>query len=138
MPDKDASTPTVLLVGHCGFDSGGLRRAVESASPGVRVESVNDSGELDRELEAGADLLLVNRVLDGAFGATSSGVELIRGLTASGEGHGRRVATMLVSNFAQAQEEAEAAGALAGFGKDDLGTGAAAERIRSALVVGSG
>lgn len=95
--------------------------------PGADVRFVNDSPAAMRAAADG-ELLLVNRVLDGDF-ATSSGLELIRAVTASGVA-GR---TMLVSNFADAQQEAESAGALPGFGKGQLYSAAMRERIAAAV-----
>ena len=121
MPDS----PLVLLVGHCGFDSGGLTAAAQRALPGAKVERVNSQDALDGKKAPGA-VLLVNRVLDGRFDA-SDGVDLIRKEAAKGE-----LKALLVSNFAQSQAAAEEAGGLPGFGKDDVGTSVATDRIRAA------
>ena len=123
---EDTGPPLVLLVGHCGFDSGGLTAAARDALPGARVERVNSQDALNQRKVPGA-VLLVNRVLDGRFDA-SDGVDLIRREAAKGE-----LKAMLVSNFAQSQAAAEEAGGLPGFGKDDVGTEVAVNRIRSAV-----
>lgn len=120
-----SSSSTVLLVGHCGFDSGGLTAAAKEALPGAAVVRVNSQADLDAKRGAGA-VLLVNRVLDGRFDA-SDGIDLIGKEAAKGA-----VKALLVSNFAESQTEAEAAGGLKGFGKKDVGTPVAIERIRSA------
>lgn len=126
MPDAPAdSSPLVLLVGHCGFDSGGLSTAAERALPDARVERVNSQEALDAKRGEGV-VLLVNRVLDGRFDA-SDGVGLIRKEAAKGG-----VKALLVSNFEKSQAEAEEAGGLPGFGKDDVGTPVAVQRIRAA------
>lgn len=127
-----SGSPTVILVGHCGPDAMMLRSAVSSALPGARVDLVNDGDTLS-ERAARADLLLINRVLDGDF-ETDDGVELIRSIKGDGGTASARV--MLVSNFEDAQSEAEAAGALPGFGKRDLNTDKAAEAMRSAVGAG--
>ena len=133
--DSDGSGPLVLLVGHCGFDSGGLQRAVRGAAPGARVEGVNSRKALEAKLDD-ASLLLVNRHLDGAFGVpmgeNGDGVELVREL-ASTDG---APACIVISNFPEAQEAAEAAGALPGFGKRDVRAESTARSIRSALGLG--
>ncbi|MFU8828397.1 MAG: hypothetical protein ACNA8P_03080 [Phycisphaerales bacterium] len=128
------SGPLVLLVGHCGFDSGGLERAVRSANPETQVEAVNSRKALEAKA-ADASLLLINRQLDGSFGVPmgehGDGVELIRELAASENAP----ACILISNIQTAQTAAEAAGALPGFGKNDVRAESAAQSIRSALGV---
>jgi CheY-like chemotaxis protein len=74
------------------------------------------------------DLVLVNRVAD-ADGA--EGIELIRAMKDDSKLSG--VPVMLVSNLAEAQEEAVAAGARMGFGKSELSGEVATERIGAAL-----
>ena len=118
--------PKILLVGHCGPDSFALRSAVWSAVDGADVKIIADRATLDREAGSAA-LCLVNRVLDGSFG-TSDGVELIRMLARGGG-----PALMLVSNYADAQEQAVAAGALQGFGKSEMSDPATIERLRESL-----
>lgn len=127
--------PLVLLVGHCGFDSGGLERAVRSAAPDARVEGVNSRKALDAKLGE-ASLLLINRQLDGSFGVPmgehGDGVELVRELTTNDGAP----PCIVVSNFPEAQQAAEEAGALPGFGKKDVRAESAAQPIRSALGLG--
>ena len=119
-------TVRVALVGHCGFDSWGLKRAVKKAlGKGASVSQVNN----ESELENGAfDLLLINRKLDGRFKA-KDGIDVIRSRVQSDGG----APMMLISNFEDAQARAREAGAVPGFGKNDLGSGEALERLRSAL-----
>lgn len=121
-----ANDTRVLLVGHCGPDSYMLRRAVKTMLETEQVEMVNEQRELDEKLPE-AQLALVNRVLDGRFG-TQSGIELIRGL--SGRGGAR---LMLVSNYADAQAEAVAAGAAPGFGKAEVNSEATRRKLVEAL-----
>ncbi len=105
------------LVGHCGPDAYMLRSAVKYAVPGADVKMLNDDESVLGAIEAGATLLLVNRVLDGGF-ESGEGVELIRTFKASHPD----VRTMLISNFADAQASAKAAGAMEGFGKSEIGS----------------
>lgn len=132
----------VLLVGHCGPDAHMLAAAVRRAAPGADVQAANDPQGLAAAL-AGASLVLVNRVLDAGFGG--SGVDLIRSL-ANGGAEGSRleagvptgrteagVPALLISNYDDAQREAEDAGALPGFGKRDVMSDVARQRIRAAL-----
>ena len=127
MPEDHAKR--VLLIGHCGPDAFALQAAVRSMVPDATVEQVNSVEALQSAL-ADAGALLINRVLDGDFRG-ESGVELIRVLAAEG-GPGRAnggAGLVLVSNLAAAQEEAESAGALPGFGKQELYS----DRMRASL-----
>jgi len=127
--------PLVLLVGHCGFDSGGLERAVRNAAPAARIEGVNSRKALEENLGEAA-LLLVNRKLDGSFGVPmgehGDGIELVRELATNDDAP----ACIVISNFPEAQQAAEKAGALPGFGKKDVRSESAAQSIRSALGLG--
>ena len=118
----------VVLVGHCGPDSSFLRMAVSSAQKGLAVVSADDEESLRHAIKQGADLLLVNRVLDYGF-EEASGAAVIRRLRAEHPG----VKMMLVSNYPEAQAEAVAAGALPGFGKRELGSSRVAQMLRDAL-----
>lgn len=122
-----ADTTLVLLVGHCGPDAFFMRSTVGRFVPGAEVRMVNDQSALDVALPD-ADLLLVNRVLDGKFDA-SGGIDMIGQLSIGST----PPPMMLVSNYADAQEQAEAAGALPGFGKSELGKPQTRERIESAV-----
>jgi len=124
----EGGTKTVVLVGHCRPDFFMLKLAVEGAAPGVRVEGVNSDDAL-ASVDSTPDLLLINRVLDGRF-ASERGLDLVERFTREG---GPR--TMLISNFDDAQRDAEAAGALPGFGKSDMRSDRAVSRLRSALGV---
>ena len=128
------SAKTVVLVGHCGPDSSFLKMAVRSASPGATVGMADSDAELDAALGASAsgdarpDLLLFNRVMEPGFSA-ESGVEVMRSVRAKNPD----VKMMLVSNYADAQQSAVDAGALPGFGKNDIGQEKAKTALREAL-----
>ena len=113
----------VVLVGHCGPDSHLLRRAVADAVPGATIAMNTEEKGL---WNSAAHLLLVNRVLDGWY-ADDSGVRLIA------EAKKRGVPALLISNYADAQAAAEAAGAAPGFGKSEARTEKATRAIRGAL-----
>jgi len=115
----------VLLVGHCGPDAYALKSAVRRALGAAEVVMVNDDGALHGAM-VGAGLLLVNRALDGEF-PDPTGVELIARFAPSG------VPIMLISNFAESQAAAVAAGARPGFGKKDMNSEKAAALIRGAF-----
>ena len=118
----------VALVGHCGPDSSFLRIMVRKAHPEAEVFMVDDDRELSRALADGVELLLLNRELSYGFHDTM-GVDLIKRLKAQNAG----IKMMLVSNYADAQAEAVAAGAVPGFGKRELGTSRPQSLIYQAL-----
>lgn len=116
----------VVLVGHCVPDSYMLKGVIERAVQGAEVVRANDDDALASAI-ASADVLLINRVLDGEF-ADDSGLGLIRRVAGKGAG---RPAVMLVSNLPDAQREAEQAGALPGIGKATCGNEESARRLRA-------
>lgn len=105
---------------------------MHSVAADARVETVHDRAELSAKLDDAA-LLLVNRQLDGSFGVPmgehGDGVELIRELAASEN----TPSCIVISNFPEAQQAAEEAGALPGFGKKDVRAESAAQSIRAVL-----
>lgn len=114
----------IALVGHCGPDSFMLRSAVKYAVKDAEVLMITDDTAMSAALSNGVSLLLVNRMLDGNF-ELHEGVELIRRLHTTYP----QLAMMLISNYADSQKAAEAAGALPGFGKGEVGT----QKMRDAL-----
>lgn len=120
-----SAAPRVLLVGHCTPDAYALKSAVRRALGEPEIIGVNDDADLADKLR-GANLLLVNRALDGDF-PDETGVELIARVASSG------IPAILVSNFADAQAAAAAAGARRGFGKKDMNSQHAATLLRAAL-----
>ena len=118
----------VALVGHCGPDSSFLRMAVSSADRSIKVLAADDSTELNRLLADGVDLLLLNREMPYGFDV-KLGVDMIPILRRQYPS----VKIMLVSNYAEAQAAAVAAGALPGFGKREIGSPRVAEVLRNAL-----
>jgi hypothetical protein len=118
----------VALVGHCGFDSGSLSRFASDVAPDAEVVRINDQRSLD-DLAGPGTLLLVNRVLDGRFDVGGSGIELIKALSAKDD----PAPAMLISNYEDAQQEAEAAGALPGFGKSQISDRTVRERVALAV-----
>ena len=118
----------VVLVGHCGADSSYLRIAVASAGTGISIVAADDQEALDVALQNGAELVLINRILDWGFDEPE-GVALIARLR---QAH-PQVKTMLVSNYVDAQAAAVAAGALPGFGKREIGSAKVKELLKNAL-----
>jgi len=126
--EGNTDTNGVALVGHCGPDSWMLKSMIKRVLPDAEIFKVDSAKELEKVMGE-TRVLLVNRVLGGRFG-TSSGVELIRDLV-SQDGDGPAV--ILISNYEDAQAEAEAVGALPGFGKSGLNLPSAAERLNEAF-----
>jgi hypothetical protein len=105
-----------------------MRMAVSSADRSAHVFPVDDDSDLSRLLGDGVDLLLINRELPYGFDETF-GVEMIRKLRATHP----QLKLMLVSNYADAQQQAITAGALPGFGKREIGTPRVTQLLRGAL-----
>lgn len=118
----------VLSMGQCAADgpmiASMLRQHFDAETTSVATEA--DAARLLRE--RGFDLVLVNRILD-ADGA--SGLEVLQHLKS--DEMLRHVPVMLVSNFADAQQQAVAAGALPGFGKAALHDPETVARLRKVL-----
>lgn len=127
MSSTKPSIKQVILVGHCGADSGTLSVVIGRASPNMAVLRVNDASSLDRAVTADT-LLLVNRVLDGSF-SDAGGIELIRRVRA----RAGAPAAILISNYADAQRDAEQAGALPGFGKSQAWDESTVQMLRRVL-----
>ncbi len=119
--------PKVLAVGHCRADSSRLAREVEKA--GGTFEGVATADEAMTRLRAESyALVLTNRVI----GLDERGGEALIRRVKEDPGL-REVPLMLVSAIDTAQEAARRAGAEPGFGKDQLDTPKAAERISAFL-----
>jgi two-component system chemotaxis response regulator CheY len=119
------ATKQVLSVGQCSADHASIRRLLEGDLGATVVRTDTAAEALAQLRRGGFDLVLVNRV--GAYDG-ASGLDLIRDITA--DETLRRVPVMLVSNYADAQEEAEAAGAVRGFGKAELSRPETRARLR--------
>ncbi len=131
MSENKAKASPVVLVGHCGPDAWMLKSMLGRAAPEHPIEMVNALSELEAMLGSAA-LLVVNRVLDGAFGS-DSGIGLIGDLAGR---DGRTPPMILVSNLSESQEEGERAGASPGFGKSDLYADETTARVRAAIASG--
>lgn len=132
-PPGSAPAPRIALIGHCGPDSWMLQGVAQRAFPGGEVVMVHDDA-MARSEAARADLLLINRELDGEF-PTGSGLYLIGELILM---KGRRAAVMLISNLDEAQAQAKALGAARGFGKSKAGSPDSAAAMREAIAHAAG
>ena len=106
----------VLDVGNCDPDHGAIRLMVTEAFDAQvdRVMFVPDA--MKKLADLAYDLVLVNRLV---FDDGSPGIDLVRQMKA--DERIRNVPVMLISNYADAQSEAKAAGAIPGFGKAAVG-----------------
>jgi DNA-binding NarL/FixJ family response regulator len=122
---------TVLLVGHCGPDSSYLKMIVKKAITDAHIISIDDSRSFTQAMETiDPALILFNRELGYGFDP-ATGVEAIALLRQTHP----NLKMILVSNYADAQKAAEAAGALPGFGKNELGSPRVLEVLRDAVGV---
>jgi len=121
-------TKRVLDVGNCGFDHGAIKSLIEGNFDAVVVQA-NDADEATRQLtESPCDLILVNRVFDRNG---DSGLELIRDLTTNAKSPAPPM--MLVTNYADYQDQAVELGAVRGFGKRELDEPVALDKLRAHL-----
>lgn len=105
----------IIDVGNCAPDHAAIRRLIETNFD-ARVVQAHDLKDALRELEREpAALVLVNRKLDIDY---SDGMAIIRHLKSSEQWAATPV--MLISNYAEYQDEAVSAGAESGFGKQEL------------------
>jgi DNA-binding NtrC family response regulator len=122
------SVKRVLSVGQCMADHTSIAWTFRSQFQAeVRPTDTVDEA-LEQLRNDTFDLVLVNRVFD-ADGA--SGMGFIRQMKA--DEVFRAVPVMLVSNYEDAQREAEQAGAVPGFGKAALGQPAMLGRVKAFL-----
>jgi CheY-like chemotaxis protein len=118
----------VLNVGQCAMDHGTIRWLIEEHFE-ARVVPAASAEEALSQLRGGAyDLVLVNRKLDAD---DSDGMDVLRALKA--DAALAPLPVMLVSNYPDAQQEAEAAGAVPGFGKSQVSSPETLERLRAYL-----
>jgi CheY-like chemotaxis protein len=118
----------VLSVGQCWADHGSISRTLKQEFGAEVVNAETGDAALEQIRQGGFALVLVNRVFD-ADGA--AGLDLIR--LVKSDPALRSQPVMLVSNYEDAQEEAEKLGALSGFGKASLGRPHMLERVRPLL-----
>ncbi len=118
----------VLDVGQCQMDHGSIRRLIEGNFD-ARVAQAHDAADALVQLGSGAfDLVLVNRQLD-ANG--DDGLEIIKAIKS--DPRWSSIPVMLVTNYPEYQQQAVAAGAEVGFGKNALGRAETSERLRKFL-----
>jgi hypothetical protein len=120
---------TIVLVGHRAPDRFTLMRAVKRAIPGVRIAVASSMAALAPQLHNDR-VLPINPILEGQF-RSDSGIDLMCALFECDD----LPRLMLIANFAEARGDADAAGALPGFGERDLSSERTRERLREAARV---
>ena len=120
--------PMVLNVGQCDFDHGNISRMLSEGFSADVQQAATSEEAFCAVQGARFDLVLINRVLD-ADGA--SGLDLIRRWLSNNDT--RATPTMLVSNYADAQDAAVALGATRGFGKNALTSPETRDQLASLL-----
>lgn len=119
---------TVLSVGQCRPDHAAISHFLTSNFD-VDVVSADLPADTQTALSQQAiDLVLINRKLDADY---SDGMEILGALKA--DPSTADIPVMLVSNFADWQEKAVAAGAVYGFGKSELSLPATVDRVAAVL-----
>lgn len=122
----------VLSVGQCVPDGMALKSFLAQRFS-ADVEASATADEAMALLHNGPfDLVLVNRVFDADGGSGQEFIEALKANPTTG-----KIPVMLVSNYADAQQQAVAAGAEPGFGKAQLGADEVAEQLAPYLTADS-
>ena len=121
-------TKRVLDVGNCDMDHGSIRKMLETSFGASVLRAHGPDDALAQLRTQPVDLVLVNRKLDQDY---SDGLEIIQSIKADPKLAG--VPCMLVTNYADHQQAAVAAGAEHGFGKKELYAPATQERLAKVL-----
>ena len=108
-------TKRVLDVGQCVPDHAAIRRLVEQNFSAVVDQAHDLQSTLQMLRQRAYDLILINRKLDIDY---SDGMEILKEV--QGDAELSRIPVMLVTNFPEYQSAAMEAGAVQGFGKDEL------------------
>ena len=118
----------VLDVGNCDPDHGAIR-AMLTREFGVEVVRAYQGSDALEQLRGGKfDLVLINRKLDIDY---TDGLDIVKQLKADEQLS--TIPVMLITNYPEHQQTAVAAGALHGFGKQQLHTAETRERLTEVL-----
>lgn len=118
----------VLDIGNCSMDHGAISGMLRKQFAAEVVQCHGPDDSLDALRHGQFDLVLVNRKLDQDY---SDGLEIIQAIKADPQL--AAVPVMLITNYAEYQEQAIAAGALPGFGKKELYAEQTQERLGKVL-----
>jgi CheY-like chemotaxis protein len=120
--------PRVLSIGQCGFDHSTIRHLLRSLFGSEPVAADSWVAAFEAIRRDRFDLVLVNRIFDSDG---ESGLEFVRALKA--DPGLATIPVMLVSDLEEAQNSAVALGAEPGFGKRELLSRKARERLEVIL-----
>jgi CheY-like chemotaxis protein len=121
-------TKRVLDIGNCSMDFGAISGMLRKQFAAEVVQCHGPDDSLDALRHGQFDLVLVNRKLDQDY---SDGLDIIHAIKADPQL--AAVPVMLITNYAEYQEQAVAAGALPGFGKKQLYDDTTQERLAKLL-----
>jgi two-component system chemotaxis response regulator CheY len=125
---SNSMTKQVLDVGQCVPDHAAIRRLLESNFQVHVVQTDSLAETLDELRRRPFDLVLINRKLDLDY---TDGIEILRAMKSDPEL--APIPVMLVTNFAEHQQLAIEAGAVPGFGKNDLRSPATLAKLKAIL-----
>lgn len=118
----------ILDVGQCPPDHSTIKSFLTKHFDCEIMQTHGPEDSLQELKSSDYDLVLINRKLDRDY---SDGIEIIRQIKQDPATSG--VAVMLVTNYPEHQDAAEAAGALRGFGKLEYDQPATLEKLRAVL-----
>lgn len=120
-------TKVVLDIGNCNPDHAAIASMLKKHFD-VQVLRAHQWSDAQTLLQSQpVDLILINRKLDIDY---SDGIEILRALKAS---TWRNIPVMLITNYAEHQQQAVAQGAILGFGKLELSSPETREKLRAVL-----
>jgi len=119
---------TVLDVGNCGPDHSAISSMLSKHFDVDILRSDQLADTLAILNNQPVDLILINRKLDIDY---SDGMDILHAIKKSDAF--RDIPVMLITNYAEYQQQAVAAGAILGFGKLELHAPDTLDRLRSVL-----
>jgi CheY-like chemotaxis protein len=128
MSTQENKAPRVLDVGNCGHDHGQISSMLQRNFGAETVVADTAAETLERLAREHFDLVLVNRKLDHDY---SDGIEIVKRIKSDPQLS--QIPVMLITNYAEHQEQAVAEGALPGFGKLELSSPTTRERLQAVL-----
>lgn len=107
---------TVLDVGNCVPDHASVKRLVTSNFDAIVLQTHGNDDTLAALRAQPIDLVLINRKLDRDY---SDGTDVLKQIKA--DAALQHIPVMIITNYAEHQDAAEALGAVRGFGKLEFG-----------------
>ncbi len=121
-------TKRVLDVGNCAADHAALRAVVEGNFD-AQLDCAHSAADTLELLQTQCyDLVLINRILDSDG---SEGMQVLKQV--KHDPQLSRTPVMLITNYAEHQQQAVKNGALEGFGKSSLHAAETREKLRKLL-----